>query len=83
MLCLLLAAVAAPVIALDAGNQDAQPSPTADPAAKPQAPTAEPADATPQAGEKTPPADAAGPIREFIPTEKIEADSAVSFPVDI
>ena len=36
-------------------------------------------------GEKTPPADvpAAGQLKELNPTDKIQADSAVSFPIDI
>lgn len=38
-----------------------------------------------QAEEKTPPVSGAAvkPVKPFKPTEKIEADSAVSFPIDI
>ncbi len=85
--CLLLAAVAVPLVALGAGNQATPAAPVAKPAEQPQAsaPAAGPADETPQSEENTPPANAATPrpIKEFIPTEKIQADSAVSFPIDI
>lgn len=85
--CLLLAAIAVPLVALGAGDQTTPAAPVAKPSEQPQASaqTAGPADETPQTEANTPPANAATPrpIKEFIPTEKIQADSAVSFPIDI
>lgn len=85
--CLLLAALATPQLATEAADQTTPAAPVAKPVDKPQVPaqTAEPADETPQSEENTLPANAATtrPIKEFVPTEKIQADSAVSFPIDI
>jgi len=85
--CLLLAAVAAPLLATQAADPTTPAAPVAKPAEQPQAPAqaAEPADGIPQTEKNRSPAGTAktGPIKEFIPTEKIQADSAVSFPIDI
>lgn len=58
------------------------PGPRGDAAAAPQAPTP---GASPAASPAAPPPAAPGkdPLQEFVPTERVPADSAVSFPVDI
>ncbi|MDX2417822.1 MAG: hypothetical protein QNK19_10220 [Xanthomonadales bacterium] len=88
ILPLLLAAVSIPVIAAGPENQTSTANQTPVPSeeasqAPPEADTATPD--TQQAAEKTSPASGAAvtPLKEFKPTEKIDADSAVSFPIDI
>lgn len=84
----LLAAVFIPVIV--AGTENKASATTQDGAATeqpvPASPEAETTDTeTQQAADETPSASGAatGPVKEFKPTEKIEADSAVSLPIDI
>jgi len=84
----LLLLVTVSMVVLAAGTENDANEPTAPT-------TDQPAQVSPEAGnevpetaeseEKAPSEDAAAPrsIKEFKPTEKIEADSAVSFPIDI
>jgi hypothetical protein len=55
------------------------------PQAAPEAPPPSPVPSTPPAREATSPATPAphDPLEEFVPHEKLEADSVVAFPVDI
>jgi hypothetical protein len=84
---LLLAVVAVSVLAAGADNPASVPNQAAK--AEETAQTRPAADGvgpdTQKAAEQSPPVSgaAAGPVKEFKPTEKIEADSAVSFPIDI
>ena len=88
ILLLLLAAVSLPVIAVvaegqtSAANQAVVPSEEAS-QAPPETDNPLP-DKQPDA-EEMPPASGAAvtPLKDFKPTEKIDADSAVSFPIDI
>ena len=88
ILSLLLAAISIPVMAADPESQTPTANQTTVPSeevtqAPPEADKLTPD--TQQAAEKTPPASGAvvTPLKEFKPTEKIDADSAVSFPIDI
>jgi len=83
---LLLAAVSMAVLAAGAEpetTETAAPSTGQPEQVSPEA--AEPVPATDESEVKAPSAEAASPrtIKEFKPTDKIEADSAVSFPIDI
>ena len=85
---LLLVAVSMAVLAAGTDNQATETTPAVTPSenseqTSPQAGNVVPE--TPEAVEKAPAASAATPrpIKEFKPTDKIEADSAVSFPIDI
>ncbi len=85
---LLLVAASMAVLAAGADNQAAEPTPAVTPSENPEQTSSQAGDVdpeTPEAVEKTPAASAATPrpIKEFTPTDKIEADSAVSFPIDI
>lgn len=83
---LLLAAVSMAVLAVGAEQETTKPgTPSTDQPEERSTEAAEAVSESPQPVEQTPSADAASPrvIREFKPTEKIEADSAVSFPIDI
>ena len=88
ILSLLLAAVSIPVIAAGPEGQTSTanqaPVPSEEASQTPPETDNAPPD-TQQAAEKTPPASGAvvTPLKEFKPTEKIDADSAVSFPIDI
>ena len=88
ILLLLLAAFSMPVLTAVTENPASEPTGTETPSEEP-APTAAQTgdvDQDAQQGEQTslpvntPPAK---PIKPFNPTEKIQADSAVSFPIDI
>ena len=88
ILLLLLAAICIPLLAADAENQATATSQAATtseepPPASPEKGAVEPGGE--QAAEKAPAVTGAvpTPIKEFKPTEKIQADSAVSFPIDI
>ena len=88
LILLLLSVVSLVVLAAEMDNPPAEPEQT-------EAVAETPDDALPQTGDgepviqpdaEKPPAGtgaAVKPIKEFKPTEQIEADSAVSFPVDI
>ncbi len=83
----LLLLVAASMAALAAGtdNQATEPTPAVTPSENPEQTSSQAGDVDPEAPEaveKTPAA-TPRPIKEFKPTDKIEADSAVSFPIDI
>jgi len=85
---LLLVAVSMAVLAAGTDNQATEPTPAVTPSENPEQTSPQAGDVdpeTPEAGEKAPAASAAAPrpIKEFKPTDKIEADSAVSFPIDI
>ena len=85
---LLLVAVSMAVLAAGTDNQTTEPAPVVTPSENPEQTSPQPGDVvpeTPEAAEKTPAASAATPrpLKEFKPTDKIEADSAVSFPIDI
>ena len=85
---LLLVAVSMAVFAAGADNPAAEPTPAVSPSENPEQTSPKADDVvpeTPETVEKTPAASAATPrpIKEFKPTDKIEADSAVSFPIDI
>ena len=88
ILLLLMAAFSMPVLTAVTENPASEPTGTETPSEEP-APTAAQTgdvDQDTQQGEQisppvnTPPAK---PVKPFIPTEKIQADSAVSFPIDI
>jgi len=88
ILLLMAAVIALPVLAAEAVDQATTPAQAA--AARPEsAPMATDSVAVEsdlqQAAEKTPAVNSGAPtpITPFKPTEKIEADSAVSFPIDI
>jgi hypothetical protein len=88
ILLLMLAAVSMPVFTADTQNQApaaTRPTPSSEESSQTSAPTADAVPGTQQATVETLPMSgaAASPIKEFKPTEKIEADSAVSFPIDI
>jgi hypothetical protein len=88
ILLLVLAAVSMSVVMADAQSQAPATAQTATSSAEPQKtpiPAGEADPDTRQAVEEPPPASGATtqPIKQFKPTEKIEADSAVSFPIDI
>lgn len=83
---LLLAAVSMAVLA--AGAEQEASEPTTQSTGQPEEVSpeaAEPVPATDESEVKAPSAEAASPrtLKEFKPTDKIEADSAVSFPIDI
>jgi hypothetical protein len=85
---LLMAVISISVLAVETGNQTPEATPEA-------VPSEEATQVSPQTGDdvsgtqpatQTPPpveAAAAKPIKPFKPTEQIEADSAVTFPIDI
>ena len=82
---LLLVAASMAVLAAGTDNQAAEPTPVVTPSENPEQTSPQAGDVdpgVPEAVEKTPAA-TPRPIKEFKPTEKIEADSAVSFPIDI
>ena len=92
LILLLFAVVSLAVMAADTENQSSDPAQSGDvPEITPQTPPQSPPQTgdgepeTQQDVEKAPPVTVAPakPIKEFKPTEQIEADSAVSFPVDI
>ena len=85
---LLFAVVSLAVMAADTENQSSDPAQSGDvPETTSQTPpqTGDGEPETQQDVEKAPPVTGAAvkPLKEFKPTEQIEADSAVSFPVDI
>ena len=84
---LLMAVVAMPVLVAGAENQASVPNQAArsEEAAQPPPAAGEVDPDTQKAAEEPPPVSgaAARPVKEFKPTEKIQADSAVSFPIDI
>jgi len=88
ILLLLLAAFSMPVLTAVTENPASEPTGTETPSEEP-APTAAQTgdvDQDTQQGEQTSPpvnTSPAKPIKPFNPTEKIQADSAVSFPIDI
>ncbi len=88
ILLLVLAAVSMSVFTAEAQSQaPATAKPALSTEERPETPGTA-GDAVPkpqQAAEEIPPASGAAPqpIKPFKPTEKIEADSAVSFPIDI
>ncbi len=82
---LLLVAVSMAVLAAGADNPAAEPTPAVSPSENPEQTSPQADDVVPETletVEKTPAA-TPRPIKEFKPTDKIEADSAVSFPIDI
>jgi cytoskeletal protein RodZ len=88
ILSLLLAAVSVFVIATGAESQTSTSDQTTVPSEESSQTSPDTGESTrdaEQAAEKTPPASGAAvtPLKEFKPTEKIDADSAVSFPIDI
>ena len=85
---LLFAVVSLAVMAADTENQSSDPAQSGDvPETISQTPpqTGDGEPETQQDVEEAPPVTGAAvkPLKEFKPTEQIEADSAVSFPVDI
>jgi len=87
ILILLTAAISCAVFAQDSQNRAPDPQKAERGSEVPPQPLLEKDDAAAenQDAEKTYPAgtSAADPLKEFNPTDKIQADSAVSFPVDI
>ena len=82
---LLLVAASVAVFAAGTDDQAAEPTPAVTPSENPEQTSPQAGDEDPEAPEaveKTPAATPT-PIKEFKPTDKIEADSAVSFPIDI
>lgn len=82
---LLLAAVSMAVLAAGNDNQATESTPAVTPSENPEQTSSQAGEVdpeVPEAVEKTPAA-TPRPIKEFKPTDKIEADSAVSFPIDI
>ena len=87
-LLLLFAVISLSVMAADTENQPSDPVQPGDVPETSSQPLPQTGDAEPetqQDAETTPPVTGAAvkPLKEFKPTEQIEADSAVSFPVDI
>ena len=83
---LFLTAVSMAVLAQDTETETAEPAvPSTDQPEQVSPEAAEPVSATSEAEANTPAAEAASPttLKDFKPTDKIEADSAVSFPIDI
>jgi len=85
---LLLVVVSMAVLAAGTGDQATEPTSVETPAENPEQTSPETGDVvpeTPEALEKADSASAAAPksIKQFKPTDKIQADSAVSFPIDI
>ena len=86
---LLMAVISISVLAVETGNQTPEPTPEAAPPEKTtQASPPPTGDDVPgiQRDSETPPAVNTAtpkPIKPFKPTEQIEADSAVTFPIDI
>ena len=93
ILLLLMAVFSTPVFTADTENPGSESTPAETPSEEPAATTAQTGDVdqdAQQAEENTPPVNTppvntqpARPIKPFNPTEKIQADSAVSFPIDI
>ena len=88
ILLLLMAAFSMPVLTAVTENPASEPTGTETPSEEPAPTAAQTGDVdqdTQQAEENTPPVNTppAKPVKPFIPTEKIQADSAVSFPIDI
>ena len=88
LILLLTSAVSLAVLAADTEDQPSKPAeseavPETPPQTPPQTGDGEPE--TQQEADKAPPVTGAAvkTIKEFKPTEQIEADSAVSFPIDI
>ena len=85
---LLMAVISVSVLAVETGNQTSEPTPEAAPPEKTtqaSPPTGDEVSGTQQDAETPPVVNAATakPIKPFKPTEQIEADSAVTFPIDI
>ena len=88
ILLLLMAVFSMPVLTAVTENPGSESSPTETPPEEPAATADQPGDVDQDAQEaelisppvNTPPAK---PVKQFNPTEKIQADSAVSFPIDI
>jgi hypothetical protein len=87
LLVLMVAMLFNPAFAADTEKRDSTSN-------QPATQSADPAQGQPETDEgslqetdaqKTPPGDAAGaePLKEFTPSDTIQADSAVSFPIDI
>ena len=85
LILLLFAVVSLGVMAADTEDPPSDTAQTDDiPETSPQPPQIDEGEAeTLKDAEKVPPVAPAKPIKQFKPTEQIEADSAVSFPVDI
>jgi len=93
ILLLLMAAYSMPVFTADTENPTSESTPAETPSEEPAATAAQTGDVdqdAQQADDNTPPVNTqpmntqpARPIKPFNPTEKIQADSAVSFPIDI
>ena len=88
ILLLLMAAFSMPVFTAVTENPTSESTPAKTPSEEPAATAAQTGDVdqdAQQADENTPPVNTqpARPIKPFNPTEKIQADSAVSFPIDI
>jgi len=85
---LLLVGVSMAVLAVGTDDQATESTSAETPTENPEQTSPETGDVAaemPEAVDKASPASAATPrpIKEFKPTEKIQADSAVSFPIDI
>ena len=88
ILLLLMAAFSMPVLTAETENPTSESTRAETPSEEPAATAAQTGDVdqdTQQADENTLPVNTppAKPIKPFNPTEKIQADSAVSFPIDI
>ena len=88
ILLLLLAAFSMPVLTAVTENPASESTPAETPSEEPAATATQAGDVdqeTQQGEQTSPPVNTppAKPIKPFIPTEKIQADSAVSFPIDI
>ena len=88
ILLLLMAVFSTPVFTAVTENPTSESTPAETPSEEPAATAAQTGDVdqdAQQAEENTPPVNTppAKPVKPFNPTEKIQADSAVSFPIDI
>ena len=88
ILLLLMAVFSMPVLTAVTENPASEPTRAEESSEEPVTTAVEPGDVEEgkqQAEDKTPPVNTppAKPIKPFNPTEKIQADSAVSFPIDI
>lgn len=85
---LLLAMVSMAVLGAGTENEANEPATTSEQSKEPEKVSSEAGEMTagaPESADKAPAENAAPPrpLKEFKPTDKIEADSAVSFPIDI
>lgn len=85
---LLMAVISISVLAVETGNQTPEPTPEATPPENTSQASPPTGDDVPgmQQDSETLPAETAAtprPIKPFKPTEQIDADSAVTFPIDI